>query len=187
MAATSRPWSPGRRRALRSVLLFALPLASRPASAAELRPWSGGAPPALSLPLLEGGRVQLASLRGKVVLVNFWATWCAPCIKEMPSIQRLSGLLPADRFSVLAVNYGETEERIRAFLKKMPIAFPIALDRDLAAARDWGAKVLPMSFVLDRDGRIRFSVLGDLDWSAPPVVEPLRRLAEASRATGVSS
>lgn len=170
----------GRRSALKrmaAVSATALALVvSSTAAAGELKAWVGGGTPALDLPLLDGGRVELSSLKGKVVLVNFWATWCAPCIKEMPAMQQLARTLGSERLAVIAVNYGEAEDRIRAFLKRTPLDLPIALDGDLKAARDWGAKVLPISFIVDRDGKIRYSALGELDWTAPATVAPITAL-----------
>jgi len=164
-------------KAIAAVIASALTFAvSSAVGAAELKPGTGGAAPALELPLIDGGRIDLASLKGKVVLVNFWATWCAPCIKEMPAMQQLATTLGSERFAVIAVNYGESEDRIRAFLKRTPLDLPIALDRDLKAARDWGAKVLPISFVVDRDGKIRYSALGELDWTAPATVATITAL-----------
>jgi thiol-disulfide isomerase/thioredoxin len=157
--------------------LLGLLIAATPLGAAELRPWKGGDAPALALPTLAGGKVDLKDLRGRVVLVNFWATWCSPCIKEMPSIQQLAKTIGPERFTVVAVNYGESDERVRAFLERLPLELTIAMDRDLAASRVWGAKALPISFLIDPAGRVRYQVLGDLDWSAKDVVTTVRALA----------
>src|SRR5688572_31446998 len=126
------------------VLLLAIALAA-PAAAQPLKP-SSGAAPALKLADLEGRRHDLAAYRGKVVLVNFWATWCEPCRDEMPSIERLRESLKGKPFEVLAVNVGEPASRIERFLEKLPMSFTLLLDRDTKTAKAWKARILPASF-----------------------------------------
>ena len=92
--------------------------------------------PPLELADLDGRVHRLADYRGKVVLMNFWATWCEPCRDEMPSLQRLqANALPASRSSVLAVNVGEPEARIAEFLQKLPLDFPFLRDHSSAAMK----------------------------------------------------
>ena len=147
-------------------LLLALAL---PAAAEELKPWAGGATPPLELADLRGKKHSLADYRGKVVLVNFWATWCEPCREEMPSMERLRVSLAERPFAVLAVNLAEPESRIRKFLDAMPVGFPILLDRDTKTTRAWQAKVLPATYIVGPDGAIRYRHVGELDWSTPQV------------------
>jgi thiol-disulfide isomerase/thioredoxin len=147
-------------------LLLALAL---PAAAEELKAWTGGATPPLELTDLQGKKHSLADYRGKVVLVNFWATWCEPCREEMPSIERLRVSLAGRPFVVLAVNLAEPESRITKFLDTVPVGFPILLDRDTKTTRAWQAKVLPATYIVGPDGAIRYRHLGDLDWSKPEV------------------
>jgi len=146
------------------VALLALNVHAQP-----LKPWSGGATPPLELQDLQGKKHTLADYRGKVVLVNFWATWCAPCREEMPSIERLRASLEGRAFAVLAVNLAESETRIAKFLDSMPLNFPVLLDREAKAARAWQAKMLPATYIIGPDGAIRYRYLGDLDWSKPEV------------------
>ena len=146
--------------------------AATAADAQELKPWSGGATPPLALSGLDGRVHRLEAYRGKVVLVNFWATWCEPCRDEMPSIGKLRASLAGRPFEVLAVNLAEPESRIRAFIEKVPMDFPVLLDKDAAAAKAWGARILPANYVVGPDGRIRHFYRGELDWSR----EPIRRL-----------
>jgi thiol-disulfide isomerase/thioredoxin len=135
----------------------------------DLKAWTGGPTPALRLKDLEGREHALEAYRGKVVLVNFWATWCAPCLEEMPSIERLRQSLAGRPFAVLAVNLAEPDERVRAFLAKVPVGFPVLMDREAAAARAWKARMLPATFIVGADGRVRYSYVGELDWSREPV------------------
>ncbi len=148
------------------VLLLAVAL---PAAAQELKPAPATRAPALELSDLQGRTHKLADYRGKVVLVNFWATWCEPCREEMPSIERLRASLEGRPFAVLAVNLAEPESRIRKFLDAMPVRFAVLLDRDARVARAWQAKMLPATYIVGPDGVIRFQHRGELDWSKPEV------------------
>ena len=151
-------------------LLVALLLAVPPAIHAEaLKPWSGGRAPALGLADVDGKAHRLADYRGQVVLVNFWATWCGPCRAEMPSIERLRQSMQGRPFSVLAVNVGESQRVARDYADKLPVQFTILLDRDTRAAKAWGARILPASYLIGPDGGIRYSYFGDLDWSSGEV------------------
>ena len=140
--------------------------------------WSGGATPALELVDLDGATHRLADYRGSAVLVNFWATWCAQCREEMPSIERLRRALDGRRFAVLAVNVGEGARVARDFAEKMPLGFTFLLDRDTRTAKAWGARVLPASFVVGPDGAVRYRYFGALDWSREDVRAAISALIE---------
>ena len=150
---------------------------------ARLQPWTAApAAPPLDLHALDGQPLSLASLRGKVVLVNFWATWCEPCVEEMPSLQRLRERLAQRPFEILAVNHQEGRPRIRAFLDKVPVAFPIVRDTDGGVARAWKVRIFPSSFVVDSKSNVRLQLIGSIDWSTAAVMtqlEPLLRAAES--------
>lgn len=147
-----------------------------PAHGAELTRWTGGAPPPLVLRTLTGQEVDLARQRGKVVLVNFWATWCEPCRAEMPSLDRLRERFADEGFVILAVNVDEPEQRIRNFLERVPVGFEILLDPGMRATRAWNARILPASFLLGRDGRVRYAVRGELDWTGDGALAAVRAL-----------
>jgi thiol-disulfide isomerase/thioredoxin len=153
----------------RALLALALGLGAGAPAAQELKAWAGGATPPLALADLQGRVHRLEQYRGKVVLVNFWATWCEPCREEMPSIGRLRDALAGKPFEVLAVNLAEPESRIRRFMQQAPLEFPLLLDRDTKTAKAWRARVLPASFVVGPDGRIRYYHVGELDWSKQEV------------------
>ncbi len=133
-------------------------------NAAELKPWQGGATPPLELEDLAGKAHRLADYQGKVVLVNFWATWCAPCRAEMPSMDALRRSLAGQPFEVLAVNLAEPRPRIEKFTASAKLGFPILLDRERTASKSWRARVLPASYLVGRDGRIHYAAFGDVDW-----------------------
>lgn len=111
-----------------------------------------------------------------MVLLNFWATWCDPCREEMPSIRKLGERLAGKPFTVLGVNYGESPARIEGFLKQVPVAFPMLLDRNQEVSRSWRVRVLPASFLVGPDGRVRFHAIGEIDWAADATVAAIRRL-----------
>lgn len=157
---------------------FALILAclAAPLSAAELKTLPAKPAPALALPALDGGTLKLDGLRGKVVLVNFWAVWCPPCRKEMPSMARLAEKLAGRPFTLLGVNVGETPEEIRAFLKQVPVNFPIVLDGEGASLKAWNVFAFPTSYVVDKQGRIRLGLFGSIEWDNPEAVARLEAL-----------
>ena len=154
---------------LRAALALLLAGAALLAPAAELKPWEGGATPPLALEDMAGRMHNLSELRGKVVLVNFWATWCEPCRAEMPSIDRLRMSLKGKPFEVLAVNMAEPLSRIEKFTAAMPLGFPLLRDRDGSVGKAWKAKLLPASYLIGRDGRIRYVAYGELDWTSDAV------------------
>ena len=165
-------------RALAAALLVMLCGA---AAAADLKLWTGGPPPALALKDLDGRQHRLADYRGKVVLINFWATWCGPCREEMPSIQELKNKLAGRPFVVLAVNLDEPESRIRKFLTQMKLDFPILLDPDRNVAKGWNARILPATFIVGPDGRVRYSLVGEMDWANEHIVARISELLPAGK------
>jgi len=160
------------RRLLALVLLALAPYAG----AAEVRPWGGGPTPPLELKDLAGATHRLEDYRGKVVLLNFWATWCAPCLSEMPSIERLKKRLAGRPFVVLAVNVDEPESRIAKFLQQTPLDFPVLPDPGARITKSWKVRILPATFLVGRDGRIRYTVTGELDWANEQVVSLVAEL-----------
>jgi len=150
------------------------------ASSAELTRWEGTpAAPAIELLTAAGAPMSLQEFRGKVVLVNFWATWCEPCVTEMPALQQLRNTFGPRDFEVLAVNMQEGPAKINAFVEKSGVSFPIVRDTDGAVAKVWGARVLPASYLVDRDGRIRYAVVGDPDWTSSSLMNTIRTLIAA--------
>ena len=148
-----------------AVLAAAFLFLALPALSADLKPWTGGAAPALDLKDLEGKSHKLADYRGKVVILNFWATWCEPCRDEMPSLNRLKGALQGKPVALFAVNIGEGEARIEGFMKKVPVELRVLLDRDAQASKAWKVRLMPTTFVIGTDGRVRYSFAGERDWA----------------------
>jgi thiol-disulfide isomerase/thioredoxin len=173
------------RRAALTLPAATTPLAAKSAvthaSIRGLQAYRGDpSPPPLQLLALDGQAYDLTQLRGRVVLVNFWASWCPPCVREMPSMQRLKEKLAGRPFTVLAVNMAEPDQDVRAFLKRVTVDFPLLMDRDGAALKSWKVFVFPTSFVLDPAGRIRFGVFGEVEWDSPEVLEKIDGLLPAA-------
>lgn len=150
---------------------------------APIKPWTGGATPALKLSAMDGRQVDLASLRGRVVLLNFWATWCEPCRDEMPSLQRLRARMKGQPFELFAVNYGESDARVEAFAAKLGLSIPVLLDPYKRSVEDWKVRGLPMTFLVDAQGKVRYWSFGERDWSEGEGFEVVKRMvAEAANA-----
>jgi thiol-disulfide isomerase/thioredoxin len=122
--------------------------------------------PALRLPAFDGEPYALEDQLGRVVLVNFWATWCKPCVEEIPSLHRLAAAFDDEAFAVVTVNVGEDRARIARFLQKVPVELPLLMDYDASSAEDWMIYVYPSSYLVDRQGKIRYAYLGALEWDS---------------------
>jgi thiol-disulfide isomerase/thioredoxin len=134
---------------------------------ATQRPWPQGRPtPALDLAAQDGPRWRLAAARGKLVMLNFWATWCEPCRSEMPSLELMAQRHESQGLEVVTVNYRESSAAISRFLELMPLSLPVLRDADGAVAKAWGVNVFPTTIVVGRDGRARLSRIGEVDWNA---------------------
>jgi thiol-disulfide isomerase/thioredoxin len=123
------------------------------------------ATPPLELKDTSGTRHRLADYRGKVVLVNFWATWCEPCREELPSIERLRAALAGRPFAVLAVQMGGSPRTARDIAATLGLHFPVLLDGDSSATSAWHVNVLPSSFLVGPDGTVAVRQVGEVDWS----------------------
>ena len=168
------------------VLIGLAALCARPGWPAEpqqtLTPVAQRTPaPDLAPETTEGGKLRLSELRGKVVVVNFWATWCPPCRREMPSLERLNQLMRGEPFAIVGIDAGEEAEDVLSFRGELAPAptFRLLLDAEGAALKAFGVSGLPTTFVLDRQGRIAYKALGGRKFDDPAVVSVIRSLIAA--------
>jgi peroxiredoxin len=140
-------------------------------------PLGRGSPaPAFALRDLEGTTVSLDELRGRVVLVNFWATWCKPCEDEMPAMQQLYAALRGDGFELLAVSVDADRSLVEDFRDRLALSFPILLDPEQEASKAYQTYRFPESFLVDGKGTIVERYVGPREWASPAYVERVRRL-----------
>lgn len=155
-------------------------------NAGELKPVDPPrAAPTLQLKDLQGRMHDLSAYRGKVVMVNFWATWCPPCRAEMPSMQRLKEKLAGKPFAILAVNMAESEHEVRQFLrgiKGSKIDFTILMDKDGKASKQWKVFVFPTTFIVDAEGKLRYALLGGTEWDDARNLKAIEALLPAGQA-----
>lgn len=107
---------------------------------------------------LDGGKTRLSDLRGKVVVVNFWATWCGPCVDEMPMFETYAGQYP--NFVMLGIDEEEDMDLVKNFLSNMDITYPILLDQNAKVSESYKVFMLPSTFFIDEEGMVRFRHIG---------------------------
>ena len=175
-----------------SVLLAVAALTSSPwlqAQGYEMLTWPANKPvPALEGTDLTGHAWRLADLRGKAVLINFWASWCSPCLAEMPSLQTMGELYGTDKVVVLAVNFKESITVVQRYSLRTNLSLPVLLDPTGALARAWGATVFPTTVLVAADGRVAGVVRGEFDWTgtqAAKLLETLMTPLDQSEKKGV--
>lgn len=132
-----------------------------------------------------GGKASLAMYRGQVVVINFWSTWCAPCRKEMPSLERAWQQLKSDNVVVLGIAIQDEPEMVARFIGESGITFPILLDADGAVTQVWPFSGIPATFVLDPSGRIIYQALGLREWDSEPILKKITALAASAQPASV--
>jgi peroxiredoxin len=148
----------------------------------ELRPFAGDPqPPSIDLYDVKGRHYQRHDYTGKVTIVNFWASWCPPCVEEIPSLNRLSEQMADQPFELISINYAQDKAHIRQFLDRVDVEFPVLLDSDGTVARQWNVIAFPSTFVIGPDGRIHYGVNAAIHWDSPEVIDTLRKLAGQSQ------
>ena len=139
--------------------------------------------PVFTLKAIDGKPHRLDDYRGKVVLLNFWASWCPPCLAELPSIQRLADRMASEAFDILLINVGESPFKVAKFLRLSSVRLTSLLDPEGEAFRAWGANIYPTSFILDTEGRVRYRALGPIEWDGEEVDALVRDLFPRPNAT----
>lgn len=134
--------------------------------------------PPLNLRDLTGTEHHLEKYKGKIVLVQFWATYCTPCRKEMPSMNNLMKKMGTTPFTILAINMGETDAEVKQFVSEVKPAFTILMDVDGHAIADWKVFAAPSNFIVGPDGKVRYTLFGGVEWDADEMVVKLKQLAK---------
>ncbi|MDR1307368.1 MAG: TlpA family protein disulfide reductase [Treponema sp.] len=127
-------------------------------------------PEAFSLALLNGGRAELSAYKGKVVLLNFWATWCPPCRAEMPSMETVYKRFKDQGLEILAVDCAEEKAAVEQFMGKNKYSYPVLLDTDGTVSSLYGIEAIPTTFILNREGKIIARIVGSLRWDDPKII-----------------
>jgi peroxiredoxin len=140
----------------------------------------GDEAPNFSLRDLTGKVISLSQFRGKVVLLNFWATWCGPCRVEMPAMEQLYHTFPRREFEILAVSTDAQGTAVtRPFQQQMGLTFPILHDAEFRTGLVYGARTLPITFMVDRGGIVRQKIFGARDWASPEARELIHELMKS--------
>jgi peroxiredoxin len=140
----------------------------------------GDRAPEFRLPKLNGGEVSLSEFKGKVVMVHFWATWCPPCVEEIPAIGKLYRDLSGKDFEILAVSVDEGGAgTISAFVQQNKLELPVLLDPARSVSGLYGTFKFPETYILDRNGIVKFKAIGPREWNDPSVVKALQDLIAA--------
>ena len=135
--------------------------------------------PVFTLKDLNGEDVSLSSLRGKLVFLNFWATWCGPCRVEMPSMQVMYESLDGYNFEILAVDLQESERTVKNFIEKEGFTFPVVLDKNGRVGAQYGARSIPTTYLIDIDGNAVGFLIGSRRWDVEDVYDTFKKLSGA--------
>jgi peroxiredoxin len=137
----------------------------------------GGPAPNFTLPNLKGGAISLKDYRGRVVVLNFWATWCPPCVEEMPSLAAFAREMESAGVTVVGVSLDYDEDALRQFIEKHEVKFPIARDTQQRVSAQYGTFKYPETYIIDPDGNITDKLIGAINWQDPRILARVRGAA----------
>jgi peroxiredoxin len=135
--------------------------------------------PVFSIPTLTGSTLDLSKYRGKVIMINFWATWCGPCRVEMPSMEELYTKYGGKDFEILAVNGGEDGNLVQPFIENLNLTFPVLLDQEFEVHNKYQVTAIPSTFLVDKSGVITHRFFGFTDWAEDHSKELIAKLIKA--------
>jgi cytochrome c biogenesis protein CcmG/thiol:disulfide interchange protein DsbE len=142
---------------------------------------SGVSPEDFELVDISGNKIKLSDMKGSVVFVNFWATWCGSCVEELPSVEKLFRSLSGDpSFKMVTILYKDSISDASGFMKQNGYTFPVFLNPDESAAKIFGITGVPETYIIDKKGVLRDKVLGPADWDSPRAIESFRALMKES-------
>ncbi len=157
----------------REHLLEAMGLAKVPPKAA----------PDFNLPNIDGQQVSLQQYRGKVVFLNFWATWCIPCREEMPALERLHQTYQAQDLAIISIDLKESADQVKTFFQKHSLSFPALLDQDGSVFRDYLVAGMPTTYLIKRDGTLLARGVGGRDWTRAEALQLIQELINPTPAS----
>ena len=163
------------------ILWLSLVLVAQQAQAVEgqlKEYWGDLTSPEIELPDIQGRQHTLTDYRGNIVLVQFWATYCAPCRTEMPTMNRLIKKMRGRPFKIVTVNMAESPAQVRQFLQEVPVDFPVLMDSDGSTLSRWKVFAAPANFILDKQGKIIFTLYGAIEWDSDEMVGRLNAMTE---------
>ena len=142
-----------------------------------LKTYSGKVSPLpINLKDAYGNQIVKNDYKGKVTIINFWATWCPPCVEEIPSLNQLKQEMQGKDFELISINYAEDSKTIIEFLKKVNVEFPVLLDPDGEFAQKWNVIAYPSTFVINKQGKIVYGVNAAIEWDTPDLIKKLKAL-----------
>lgn len=134
--------------------------------------------PLSSIAKLEGGSINTEAFKGKITLLNFWATWCPPCRAEMPSIERLYAQTKGSAFQIVAVNVGERQAQVASFIEKNKYTFPIYLDESQQLSSVFAARGIPSTYLVDKNGKVIAARIGAMEYDQAALIQVFKELAD---------
>lgn len=174
---TRRQWLVASLGAGLSLPVWAADASTAPPAGVQISDWPRQRPvPALDALNLQSDPVRLSDFRGKLLVLNFWATWCPPCRAELPTLQALPEWFGEDKVAVLALNFQEAGRTVRRFLESSGLKLPVALDANGDITRAWGIRAFPTTVLIDRQGKPRQIVQGEVDWASATALGWIERL-----------
>ncbi|HKT12655.1 MAG TPA: TlpA disulfide reductase family protein [Terriglobia bacterium] len=140
----------------------------------------GESAPGFTLSQLPSGKLSLSEFKGHVVVLNFWATWCPPCVMETPSLEKFASEMKPQGVAVLGVSVDENENQLKQFVQQYHLSYPVARDPSAALANSYGTYKLPESYIIGRDGRVADKIIGATNWTDPRMIAFVKSLAGAN-------
>ena len=145
----------------------------------QLKPYRGQVQPQpFSLEDANGKHFDINDFNGVVTLINFWASWCPPCVEEIPSLNRLKQAMEGEAFQLISINYAESPKHIREFIHKVAVDFPVFVDPDGKLSAQWNVVAFPSTFVIGPEGDIHYGANAAIHWDAPEVIQQIKQLLE---------